>query len=135
MTVTTGADGIGRFGESITIDCYVTGPEVNSIQWMKYINNVPVRIRVDGVKYTGGSVSTKALTIHSLTNDDAHQYQCTASNQGGDYSSAHKATVQVKCEWYCIPCKLKKYRLEVYCLHQKFVTSVQEAFYLNHFCT
>lgn len=74
------------------------GPELNNIQWIMYINNIPARITIDGVKFTGGSVSTKALTIHSLTNNDARQYQCTASNPGGTYPSANRATVLVNCE-------------------------------------
>lgn len=98
LTVTTGASVNGRFGGSVTIDCTVTGPEVNSIQWIKYNNNILVSITINDVKYTGGSVLTKALTIHNLTNDDARQYQCTASNPGGVYGSANKATVTVKCE-------------------------------------
>lgn len=97
--MTTGASVTSRFGGSVTIDCTVTGPEVNGIQWIKYTNNIPVSITVDGVKYSGGSLSTKALTIHSLTNDDARQYQCTASNPGGAYQSANRATIQVNCEY------------------------------------
>lgn len=77
----------------------MTGPEVNNIQWIKYINNIPLSITIDGVKYTGGSLPTKALTIHGLTNNDARQYQCTASNPGGTYASANRATVQVNCEY------------------------------------
>lgn len=99
LIVTTGASVTGRVGGSVTIACTVIGPEVNSIQWMKYINDVPVSITIDGLKYSGGSVSTKALTIHSLTNNDAFQYQCTASNPGGVYSSVDKTTVTVKCAW------------------------------------
>lgn len=99
LIVTTGASVTGRFGGSVTIDCTVTGPEVNNIQWIKYINNIPVNITIDGVKYTGGSLSTKALTIKSLTTDDARQYQCTASNPGGTYPSAYRAIVQVNCEY------------------------------------
>lgn len=68
------------------------------IQWIKYINNVQVNISIDGVKYTGGSLFTKALTIHNLTNDDAGQYQCAAYNAGGVYISANRATVQVICK-------------------------------------
>lgn len=99
MTVSTDASITGRVGGSITIGCTVTGPEVKKIQWMKYVNNAPVNILIDGLKFSGGSVSTKALTIHSLTNDDARQYQCTASNPGGYYSSVDKATVTVKCAY------------------------------------
>lgn len=99
LTVNTDANVIGRFGGSVTIDCTVTGPEVNNIQWIKYINNNPERISIDGQKFIGGSVDTKALTINSLTNNDAlYQYQCTASNPGGVYNSANRATVTVKCE-------------------------------------
>uniref|UniRef100_A0A8W8J5B9 Ig-like domain-containing protein n=1 Tax=Magallana gigas TaxID=29159 RepID=A0A8W8J5B9_MAGGI len=98
LTVTTGADVTGRLGGSITIDCTVTGPEVNNIRWIKYINYAPVNITIDGQKFSGGSVSTQALTIHNLINDDAGQYQCTASNAKGVYSSANRARVQVICE-------------------------------------
>lgn len=100
LTVSTDASITGRVGGSITIGCTVTGPEVKKIQWMKYVNNAPVNILIDGLKFSGGSVSTKALTIHSLTNDDARQYQCTASNPGGYYSSVDKATVTVKCAYF-----------------------------------
>lgn len=77
----------------------MTGPEVNNIQWIKYINSDPENIIIDGQKYSGGSVNVKALTIHILTNNDAiYQYQCTASNPGGVYNSTKRATVTVKCE-------------------------------------
>lgn len=99
LTVIIGANVTGRYGGSITIDCFVSGPEVNNIQWKRYTNNSPEDITIDGVKYSGGSVDVKALTIHSLTNNDAaYQYQCTASNAGGVYSSLNKATINVKCE-------------------------------------
>lgn len=104
LTVTTGSNVTARFGGSTTIVCTVTGPEVNNIQWMKYINVVPVSITVDGVKYSGGSLFTKALTINNLTNDDARQYQCTASNPGGTYSSANIAIVQVNYGQFNEPC-------------------------------
>lgn len=95
-------DVIGRFGGSVTIDCTVTGPEVNKIQWMKYINNNPEDISIDGQKFSGGSLFTKALTINSLMNNDVlYQYQCTASNPGGVYPSANRAALQVKCELFC----------------------------------
>lgn len=100
MTVTTGASVTGRFGGSVAIDCTVTGPEVNSIQWRKYINNIPLSITIDGVKFSGGSVSTTALSIYSLTNNDAFQYQCTASNPGGVYSSVKKAIITVECAYF-----------------------------------
>lgn len=75
------------------------GPEVSNIQWKRHINNNPEDISIDGQKYSGGSVNVKALTIHSLVNNDAtYQYQCTASNPRGVFSSSNRATVQVKCE-------------------------------------
>lgn len=99
LTVITGADVTGRYGGSVTIDCTVNGPEVNNTQWMRHFNDVPAYITIDDVKYSGGSVNTSALTIHSLNdNDAAYQYQCTASNVGGVYSSANRAKITVKCE-------------------------------------
>lgn len=99
LTLTTGANVLGRFGGSVTIDCTLTGPEVNKIQWIRYINNNPEDILIDGQKFTGGSVDTMALTINSLTNNDAlYQYQCTASNPRGVFKSTNRATVTVKCE-------------------------------------
>lgn len=77
----------------------MTGPEVNSIQWKRHINNNPEDISIDGQKYSGGSVDVKALTIHNLTDNDAlYQYQCTASNPRGVYKSTNRATLTVKCE-------------------------------------
>lgn len=99
LTVTTGADVTGRLGGSVTIDCTVTGLELNNIQWKRHINSNPEDISIDGQKFTGGFVDTKALTINSLTNNDAlYQYQCTASNPRGVFKSANTATVTVKCE-------------------------------------
>lgn len=77
----------------------MTGPEVNKIQWIKYINNAPENIIINDGKYSGGSVSTEGLTIHTLNaNDAAYQYQCTATNPRGVFSSSNKAAVQLKCE-------------------------------------
>lgn len=77
----------------------MTGPEVNNIQWKRHINNNQEDISIDGQKYSGGSVDVKALTIHKLIDNDAvYQYQCTASNPGGVFISANKATLTVKCE-------------------------------------
>lgn len=99
LTLTTGANVLGRFGGSVTIDCTLTGPEVDKIQWIRYINNNPEDILIDGQKFTGGSVDTMALTINNLTNNDAlYQYQCTASNPKGVFKSTNRATVTVKCE-------------------------------------
>lgn len=102
MVVTTGGDVTGRFGGNVTIGCTVTGPEFHKIQWKRHIKINPENIVIDGQKFTGGSVDTKALTIHSLTDNDAlYQYQCTASNPGGVYPSANRAALQVKCELFC----------------------------------
>lgn len=99
LTLTTGANVLGRFGGSVTIDCTLTGPEVNKIQWIRYINNNPEDILINGQKFTGGSFYTRALTINSLTNNDAlYQYQFTASNPRGVFKSTNTATVTVKCE-------------------------------------
>lgn len=95
LTVITGANVTGRFAGSVTIGCNVTGPKVIKIQWIKYIHNVPVNISIDGIKYSGGSVSYPTLIINNLTNQDAAQYQCTAFNQAGVYLSANRAIVTV----------------------------------------
>lgn len=99
LTVSTGGNVSGKFNGSVTIDCTVTGPELNNIHWIKYSNNVAETITIDDSKYTGGSITTKALTINNLNRNDATEYQCQARNPGGTYGSPYKATVTVVCKY------------------------------------
>lgn len=103
LTVSTGGNVSGMFNGSVTIDCTVTLPEPNHIQWIKYPNNVPEAITVDNTKYTGGSLTTIALTINMLNKNDASEYQCQARNPGGTYGSSNRATVTVVCKYtFCV---------------------------------
>lgn len=101
MTVITGLNVTGRVGGSVTVDCNVTGPEINKIQWKKNVNNVMNNIITGTEKYSGGSLSSPPLTINDLVKGDQTEYQCTAGNKGGEYGSLNKATVTVVCK-FCL---------------------------------
>lgn len=101
LTVTTGENKIGRVGGSVTVDCTITGPEPSSVRWVRYKmdGSNQANITIDNTTFSGGNVDAPALIINSLVMSDEGQYQCTASNPGGSYSSTNKATVNVKCKY------------------------------------
>lgn len=92
VTVTIGSDVTGKIGESVTISCTVTGPEISQITWKKG----GADLSIDGTKYTGSTTNSPSLIINYLVLQDSGQYQCTASNRGGTYGSPDNATLTVK---------------------------------------
>lgn len=89
----------GRVGGNVTIACNISGPEPESVLWKKYINNKEENISTDSDKYSIGNISSPDLTIYQLTMNDKGQYQCTASNPGGSYSSTNNATVNLRSKY------------------------------------
>ncbi|XP_071159626.1 hemicentin-1-like isoform X19 [Mytilus edulis] len=76
-------------GESVVINCVVTAdPKETSITWQKVVNNVPTTMSItSNNRYSGGTVSTPALTISNVEDNDEGQYICQATNTVGTGSS------------------------------------------------
>ena len=88
----------GRVGGNVTIACNISGPEQISALWKKYINGKEENIE-DSNKYSVGNIPSPDLTIYQLTMNDKGQYQCTARNPGGSYSSTDNATVNLRSKY------------------------------------
>ncbi|XP_056016669.1 titin-like isoform X1 [Ostrea edulis] len=91
LTVTIGSNVTEKIGESVTISCTVTGPEISQITWKKG----GADLSIDGTKYTGSTTDSPSLIINNLVMQDDGQYQCTATNPGGTYASPGSATLTV----------------------------------------
>ncbi|XP_076098442.1 hemicentin-1-like isoform X7 [Mytilus galloprovincialis] len=76
-------------GESVVINCVVTAdPKETTITWQKVVNNVPTTLSItSNNRYSGGTVSTPALTISNVEDNDEGQYICQATNTVGTGSS------------------------------------------------
>ncbi|XP_063428591.1 hemicentin-1-like isoform X14 [Mytilus trossulus] len=76
-------------GESVVINCIVTAdPKETTITWQKVVNNVPTTLSItSNNRYSGGTVSTPALTISNVEDNDEGQYICQATNTVGTGSS------------------------------------------------
>ncbi|KAK7499828.1 hypothetical protein BaRGS_00008919, partial [Batillaria attramentaria] len=74
----------GIFGTDIVLPCSIdANPRVKAVAWVES----KVEARDHSSKYTGGNVSTPALTIINLTSEDAGSYRCGAKNDVGDFES------------------------------------------------
>lgn len=99
LDVITVPNVIGRVGGNVTIACNISGPEQISALWKKYTNSKEENIQEDRNKYSVGNIPSPDLTIYQLTMNDKGQYQCIASNPGGNYSSTDNATVNLRSKY------------------------------------
>ncbi|XP_025101325.1 hemicentin-1-like isoform X2 [Pomacea canaliculata] len=68
-------------GQNVTIPCNVSAvPTVTSVTWLRDGAVLSVN---NGAKYSGGTVSTPALTIRNVVRSDAATYTCRVTNAVG----------------------------------------------------
>ncbi|XP_060079143.1 hemicentin-1-like [Ylistrum balloti] len=77
-------------GQTITLGCTVTAdPTHTSVFWQRTLNGVTkTTLSIDGVKYSGSTVSNPSLTISNANSDDIALYTCFATNPVGTASSS-----------------------------------------------
>jgi len=71
-------------GRQITLVCTITStPPHTHVKWVKTVNNVPTDVVIDGRKYSGSTVNSPSLTIHSVDSSDVGLYTCYGTNRVG----------------------------------------------------
>ena len=71
-------------GNDVTLVCTITStPSYNEVKWGKGMHGIPTEVVIDSNKYTGSTVNTPSLTIHSADSSDVGYYTCYGSNRVG----------------------------------------------------
>jgi hypothetical protein len=71
-------------GNDVTLVCTITSiPSYNEVKWDKGMHGIPTEVVIDSNKYTGSTVNTPSLTIHSADSSDVGYYTCYGTNSVG----------------------------------------------------
>ncbi|KFD70456.1 hypothetical protein M514_00956 [Trichuris suis] len=81
-----------REGESLTLECTVTGKPRPTVQWFRNGEEIEVD---ESVKLETSSGGVCRLTVHNVTQKDAGEYRCIATNTCGASWSDASVTVNV----------------------------------------
>ncbi|CDW55769.1 Muscle M line assembly protein unc 89 [Trichuris trichiura] len=79
-------------GESLTLECSVTGKPRPTVQWFRNGEEIEEE---ESVKLETGDNGVCRLTVHNVTQKDAGQYRCIATNTSGASWSDVSVTVNV----------------------------------------
>ncbi|XP_069107396.1 basement membrane-specific heparan sulfate proteoglycan core protein-like [Argopecten irradians] len=75
-------------GQTVTLGCIVSAsPPHTSVYWQRIHSGVATTLNIDGIKYSGSTVSSPSLTITSASSNDASDYTCSATNAVGTGTS------------------------------------------------
>lgn len=74
-------------GNSVEFECQALGDPEPTVQWSKVGGSLPAHVMVKG----------GMLKIDPVTEADAGQYRCTATNDVGSVQS--QVVLNVQCEW------------------------------------
>jgi hypothetical protein len=73
-----------NYFSSVTLGCTVTSVlNQTSVQWFQLNNNQYKAVILSSNKYNGSTVSSPSLELDAVSNTDAGQYVCTATNTNG----------------------------------------------------
>ncbi|XP_069107388.1 basement membrane-specific heparan sulfate proteoglycan core protein-like [Argopecten irradians] len=79
-------------GQTVTLGCTVSAsPPHTSVYWQRIDNGVTTTLNIDGIKYSGSTVTSPSLTITSAGSNDASDYTCSATNVVGTGTSGQTA--------------------------------------------